>query len=87
MSLIITGPLATHEAARVVPAGPGKALPTHMWIHFCSVSVRYSWLMGRARVRRAGRNSTTDAGRCLNQLQSFISSWRTPTPFSKEKAK
>lgn len=64
---------------------PGRALQrgcchTHMVIHFCSVSLRCSWLMGWARVRRAGWNPTTDSGRYRNQLLSFTSSSRTP-PF------
>lgn len=58
----------------------GGRCHTHMAIHCCSVSLRYSWLMGWARVRRVGWNSTTDSGRYLNQLLSFTSSSRTP-PF------
>lgn len=56
----------------------GLPCPTHMLIHCCRVSLRYSWLMGCARVRRAGWNSTTDSGRYLNQLLSFKSSSSTP---------
>lgn len=74
-------PWPCEAAVLEVPAAPGAA---HTWIHFCSVSFRYSWLMGCASVRRAGWNSTTGAGRCLNQLHSFISSCRTPTPFPGE---
>lgn len=59
-------------------ASLGLPCPTHMVIHCCRVSLRYSWLMGCARVRRAGWNSTTDSGRYLNQLLSFKSSSSTP---------
>lgn len=65
----------------------GCVLPAYMSIHFCSVSFRYSWLMGCARVRSVGWNSIMEVGRCLNQLHSFISPWRAPMPFPREKAK